>query len=78
MISCNKQRYMLPQSEVVNMACQVKEAVIPLWGRGFLKGYTWSDMSGVEPFQFKRAADTLERISKISSLEESWRTARVV
>lgn len=34
-------------------------------------------MCGVEPLQFKRDADKLESISKIS-LEESWRTARVV
>lgn len=32
----------------------------------------------MELFQFKRDADKLERISKISSFEESWRTARVV
>lgn len=30
------------------------------------------------PIQFNRDADELERLSKISSLEESWRTARVI
>lgn len=32
----------------------------------------------MEPFQFERGAGNLEGIAKISSLEDSWRTAKVV